>query len=120
MLVHNGYVGHGGAEIVVTSADGADRRLLTDDTLDDVYPDWSPDGRTIAFSRRGNSPGYVVCLVDTAGRAVEEVATGRHPRWSPDGQRLVVDDLAEDSKGRYMTVFVIDLKSGDRRQLVWR
>ena len=120
MLVYHGYVGHGGAEILVTSADGTGRRLLTNDTLDDVRPDWSPDGQTIAFARRGKSPGYTICLVDTDGQGIEEVTTGSDPEWSPDGQSLVFEDVARDVHGDYSTLFVMDLKSGDRRQLVWR
>jgi len=120
MLVYHGYVGHGGAEILVTSADGTGRRLLTNDTLDDVRPDWSPNGQTIAFARRGKSPGHAICLVDTAGQGIEEVTTGCDPNWSPDGQSLVFEDIAKDADGDYSTLFVIDLKSGYRRQLVWR
>lgn len=125
MVVYNGYVGHGGAEILVTSADGTGRRLLTNDTLDDLDPDWSPDGRKIAFARytangRGKSPGYVICQVDTAGQEIDVVTMGRNPEWTPDGQGLVFEDLAEDAQGDYSTLFMIDVKNRERRQLVWR
>ncbi|MCX6844812.1 MAG: hypothetical protein NTX53_21320 [candidate division WOR-3 bacterium] len=120
MLVYHGYVGHDEADILVTSVDGTGRRLLTDDTLDDVRPDWSPNGQTIAFARRGKSPGFTICLVDTAGQGIEEVTTGHNPKWSPDGQSIVFEAIAEDTRGDYSTLFVMDLKSGDRRQLVWR
>jgi Tol biopolymer transport system component len=50
-------------------------------------PDWSPDGRRIAFSRRGR-----LLTIGSDGRGLRRLATGEQigaPAWSPDGRHLV-------------------------------
>ena len=50
------------AEVVVMKADGSGRTPLTNDTVDDSYAAWSPDGRQLAFQsgRDGNLEIYVM------------------------------------------------------------
>jgi dipeptidyl aminopeptidase/acylaminoacyl peptidase len=50
-------------------------------------PQWSPDGRRLAFTREDE-----IWIVEADGsrltRVVAKPAGGRDPRWSPDGRRL--------------------------------
>lgn len=55
----------------------------------DDSPDWSPDGKTIAFSRHTRY-GSVVYLVGQDGRGLKRLTAGTSPSWSPDGRFLVV------------------------------
>lgn len=58
-------------------------------------PDWSPDGRWLAFaSGRGDPAGHhAVFVVDRAGRNLTQLTdhdvNAQHPAWSPDGKWLV-------------------------------
>ncbi len=59
---------------------------------DDNYPDWSPDGSTIAFAttRNGNTDIY---LMDDTGGTLVNLTSGinnlaTRPNWSPDGSQL--------------------------------
>ena len=49
-------------EIYVIDADGKNQRRLTNNNVEDMNPDWSPDGQRIAFQsdRDGNSEIYVM------------------------------------------------------------
>ena len=49
-------------DIWVANEDGTNVQRLTDNTAREVYPRFSPDGKTIAFSstRNGNNDVYVV------------------------------------------------------------
>jgi TolB protein len=66
------------------AADGAKQELLTEGTT----PDWSPDGKRIAFSADGQ---IWVMNADGSNRVqVTKSATVKNaPSWSPDGKRLV-------------------------------
>jgi Tol biopolymer transport system component len=86
------------AEIDAMRPDGSGRRQLTKNNLMDASPDWSPDGRSIAFVRAQDStplapvrrPDIFVMNADGshARRLYVAPQWSDHPRWSPDGQRI--------------------------------
>ena len=84
-------------EIYVMDADGGNQVRLTNNRANDTEPDWSPDGRKIAFasSRLGVRQIYVM---DADGKNPIRLTEGQghkgHPDWSPDGGKIAfsVDD----------------------------
>lgn len=93
-------------------ADGTKPRLLLTAQTNVVSPDWSPDGRSIAF----NDVRERLWVADASGKYRRRLGSptliGRQPRWSPDGGRVAfVDVHAADVRvlvlrtGRVRTVF---------------
>jgi dipeptidyl aminopeptidase/acylaminoacyl peptidase len=63
---------------------GRRRRNVSASSADDVDPSPSPDGRRIAFSRRGD-----IWVMNADGTGQRQLAHGgSHPVWSPDGKTL--------------------------------
>jgi Tol biopolymer transport system component len=77
-----------GAALHVVDPDGRNRALLA---LGPVSgPDWSPDGRHLAFERFG-----WIHSVDADGTDERRLARGRNPAWSPGGRKIAfVSDRA--------------------------
>jgi TolB protein len=85
-----------GNALFVMDADGANRRRVTPFHRSQVmeYPDWSPDGRWIAYDRAGDcclKTGVWLVRPNGTDRHRVTRTESRHPSWSPDGRRLVVD-----------------------------
>ncbi len=82
--------------------DGDEAVQLTDPPgAYDYQPDWSPDGRWIAFSRYTGA-GLQLCVLDVASGQTRVVADGGavhvEPRWSPDGRRLAWVSTAHEGR----------------------
>ncbi|CAN5258138.1 hypothetical protein BH18ACT10_BH18ACT10_00320 [soil metagenome] len=90
-----GEPGTADAEIFVVNADRTgDRMQLTDNAATDFLPDWSPDGRRIAFvsHRDGNSEVYVMRANGAREKNLtRNPAFDSSPSWSPDGRRIAFE-----------------------------
>jgi dipeptidyl aminopeptidase/acylaminoacyl peptidase len=76
---------------IVSTAPGSQPRQLTD-TGHDNRPQWSPDGKSIAFvsSREGGSQIYVMGAKGGNAKKVTAISTGAdNEKWSPDGKWIV-------------------------------
>jgi tol-pal system beta propeller repeat protein TolB len=107
-------------EIYTVEASGGGITRLTHNRLGDFDPQWSPDGRSIAFSRNQTRSGhsddiYVMAADGGSQRRLTESARfeeDAHPRWSPDGSRLAFTRGEEGAS----VVYVVDL-DGDETKL---
>ncbi len=111
-------------EVFIVDADGSNLTQLTHNSIDDLDPVWSPDGRTIAFTstRDGDSAIY---LMDADGSNQRRLTAGADPAWSPDGTQIAYegsDEVRDPSDPRYgMTflrdLFVVDVGAGVSQRL---
>ena len=102
--------------VFTINTDGSDDRQIThpqQGTVDD-QPDWSPDGKQIAFERCSDTKGCIAMVVGAQGGEPRQVKLKCHlkggcdasaPAWTPDG-RLVI----ELAQGR-------EKVNGDARQI---
>jgi hypothetical protein len=90
----------GNHEIYSMAVDGSNQQRLTNNSVSDEVPFWSPDGKKIAFySDRDSvpypSPGYnfEIYVMDADGsnqvRLTYNPADDRIGGWSPDGSKIV-------------------------------
>lgn len=85
----------GQGEIVITDAGGSNERRMTTNPAFDGWPQWSPDGKTIAFVRATEGRSADIWLLDVeSGRETLLVGgPGRKtsPKWTPDGRFVLFD-----------------------------
>ncbi len=85
-------------DIWVADADGSSPINLTNTDLRETRPDWSPDGRQLAFMGEGASQNetFDIFVMNEDGSGVTNLTpntpdwTDGEPAWSPDGSRIVV------------------------------
>jgi len=94
---------------LVDAAGGAPRRMTAGPR--DGAPRWSPDGRTLAFTRGGAAPGeatqiYLLSLEGGEGRKLTDLPRGAGAAvWSPDGKAIALssttkpEDIERKKKG---------------------
>ena len=109
-------------EIYVMDADGGNQENLTNHPVDDMDPDWSPDGTKIAFVSNRNDGVYQVYVMDADGTNQIRLTYGprrkSHPDWSPDGQKIaftVYPDHIEDEE-RVPHIAVMDSNGNNRKR----
>ncbi|MEO7912688.1 MAG: peptidoglycan-binding protein [Roseiflexaceae bacterium] len=81
---------------------------------------WSPDARTLAFTSNRSGRG-AVWLLELQSGALRQVTPSdqecQFPAWSPDGRMLIVTCEPLDNAPLAARDFVIDMASGQLRQL---
>lgn len=89
------------AEIYVIAANGKGKPWrLTNNTEEERAPDWSPDGKLIAYMCRkgeaaeGRSIGtFEICIMNADGSGQKRITNNRVPEltvsWSPDGKQII-------------------------------
>jgi len=113
-----------GTEIYTMDITGQHRQRLTDNSWQDTFPVWSPDGSQVVFFRRGGE------FSDTLMRAYVMSADGSEQRlllddpdvvsgsafWSPSGQHIAVqigNFEARPGKPPIDDIIVLDVSSGE-------
>jgi dipeptidyl aminopeptidase/acylaminoacyl peptidase len=102
------------SEIWTMRWDGSDQRVFTGGLS--VHPDWSPDGRTIAFAsgisvvRDRESGGIAVARIDGGDPTLLSgpQSSDFHPDWSPDGTRIAFESIRNGNRD----VYVMDAAGG--------
>ena len=99
-----------GASLAIVNADGTDVRALgSKESRDALAPEWSPDGKLIAFVDYAGS----IKLVTPDGESVPMPAaptTSASVSWSPDSSKLAYDHY--DEVGGGSVAVVLDRASG--------
>ena len=87
-------------DIYVMGADGSNVRPLTSG-FDADFPEWSPDGRSIAFEAVDPNVDetriYVMGADGSGLRALAGSSEDHSPSWSPDGTRLAFTNILLDA-----------------------
>ena len=82
----------GNPDIFIMMADGTKPRNLTNNLASrDLHPNWSPDGRRIAFeSHREDASDVYVIGADGKNlvQLTKAAESDGHPSWSPDGLKI--------------------------------
>src|SRR5262245_1621159 len=86
-------------DIWIKSVDGeAMRHLINTPDLWEKWPQWSPDGQWIAFSRRLEDQ-WVVVKVSPLGGPEQTIAdSAGDAAWTPDGRGLVMRSFGTDDR----------------------
>jgi Tol biopolymer transport system component len=95
----------GNREIYLMNADGTGQTRLTNNSVRDDYPTWSPDGRRIAFLRQSEGTSSIK-MMNADGTNLTEVTritlTNNPPPyerfsigWSPDGSKIAFQDSTD-------------------------
>ena len=105
------------AEIWVMNADGTDRKQLTNNSLEERSPDWSPDGTKILYLCR-LTPGtpFEICVMNSDGTGHEVLTDNAVPdltsSWSPDGTRIAFTRGIGGQQQNYVMNYAADENGG--------
>ena len=109
----------GDNDIYLLTRDGV--RRLTDNTWNDEYPVWSPDGRRIAFSSN-RSGTFDIYVMDAEGGEVRAVTESDEddgePSWFPDGENLAFSRESKKLLRRTTRLHSVNLSTGNIRRII--
>jgi len=107
----------GDNEIFLMTASGL--RKLTDNTWEDKYPLWSPDGKSIAYTAnpKGNYDIFTMRLDD---KRIEQITTSKHdesdPAWLPSGRGLIFAKEVPAFVRKNVRLYQVDLSTKEEKK----
>jgi len=109
----------GRPELYIMDSDGTNVNVLTDyDFSEKNYrsdPDWSPDGRLVAYQERLNDRFQIRTIPVRGGTPKQLTSEGENeqPSWAPDARHLVLTS----TRSGVRQLWVLDTESSRFRQL---
>ena len=105
-------------EIYRTTPDGSEITRITQNAVDEVYPQFSPDGTKIIFQGGFYGSGAEIYIMNADGSSLEKLTdnTGHDgfPSFSPDGTKILFEAW-DDSQ--YPEIFTMNTDGSNRTQL---
>jgi Tol biopolymer transport system component/DNA-binding winged helix-turn-helix (wHTH) protein len=104
-------------------ADGTEKQQLTQAPLVARFPQWSPDGNTIAFMGSHSGAAWRIYLIPASGGPprpmIEDNTTQGVPSWSPDGKQIAFGRLLDFGNERdpNLTIEFYDLERHSHKTL---
>jgi Tol biopolymer transport system component len=107
----------GHVDLWTTRSDGSGLARLTDDKVEDVFPEWSPNGKQIAWTRGGLGPEGEIWVMNADGTGRRQVTSNSFSdadvAWSPDSTQLTYRSVRDGNRD----VFVINTDGTNERRL---
>jgi Tol biopolymer transport system component len=86
--------------------DGSGAAKLTDDKVDDAFPEWSPSGKRIAWTRGGFGTSAELWVMNADGTGRRQIAFNAFsdidPVWSPDSSQLAFRSIRDGNRDIYV------------------
>src|SRR4051812_1359814 len=121
---HNGRIAYvqtvaGQPQVFTMAATGRDRRQVTNVPGGATAPDWTRDGRTLAFSVAGTT----IDASDAAGagmRGISADVDALEPSWSPDGNQLAITGVQYTPTGQIeaSSIYVLRADGNGQQRIV--
>lgn len=96
-------------------------KQLTDNTWQDEYPVWSPDGKKIAFTadRKGQ---YDIYIMKSDGTEITPITSSpadeMEPAWFPDSRNLAFSIRAKKILGKKSTLYKVNLNTRKTKRII--
>ncbi len=101
--------------------EGKNLKKLTDNTWEDEYPVWSPEGKRIAFSAnpKGNYDIFVLDLESGGIKAATSLSSDeKSPCWFPDGKRIAFSRHLKKFLREEIDIFEVSLSTGEIKKVI--
>ena len=90
-------------QIALMKPDGSDFRLIVDDSMNNGFASWSPDGTRLVFKR-----GHHLVIMSLADRRIFPLTDGKSydnfPQWSPKGDAILFTSDRADGDFELYTI----------------
>jgi Tol biopolymer transport system component len=94
---------------------------LTDNTWNDEYPVWSPDGAQIAFSA-DQEGHYDIFVMEADGSNITRLTTTeaheKEPSWFPDGKSIAYSSEVKKFIRKQLTLWRVDVQTKNTKRII--
>jgi Tol biopolymer transport system component len=108
-------------QLYTMNIDGTDRQKLTNDTIANYNPLWSPDGKKILYYKERGDNRDQIFIYDLASKKENPVTNGTlhnyYPAWWPDSKHIsYVSTLPNPAHSNKNLITHIDVDGNNRRE----